>query len=54
MEKRVESHLFGFDRIVYGKEVRIYFEKKLRDEIKFSSKNNLIEQIRKDIENLRI
>jgi len=54
MEKRVESHLFGFDRIAYGKEVTVYFEKKLRDEIKFSSKNNLIEQIRKDIENLRI
>jgi len=54
MEKRVESHIFEFDRIVYGKEVKIYFETKLRDEIKFKSKNNLIEQIKKDIENLRI
>jgi riboflavin kinase/FMN adenylyltransferase len=54
MEKRVESHLFGFDRIVYGKKVKVYFEKKLRNEIKFSSKNNLIDQIKKDIENLRI
>jgi len=34
--------------------VKIYFETKLRDEIKFKSKNNLIEQIKKDIENLRI
>jgi riboflavin kinase/FMN adenylyltransferase len=54
MEKRVESHIFEFDRIVYGKEVKIYFASKLRDEIKFKSKNNLIEQIKKDIENLRI
>lgn len=54
MEKRVEAHLFEFDRIVYGKEVKIYFESKLRDEIKFASKDNLIVQIKKDIENLRI
>ncbi|MCI0471486.1 MAG: bifunctional riboflavin kinase/FAD synthetase [Candidatus Aminicenantes bacterium] len=54
MEKRVEAHLFEFDRVVYGKEVKIYFESKLRDEIKFASKDNLIVQIKKDIENLRI
>lgn len=54
VEKRIESHIFEFDKIVYGKAVKIFFERKLRDEIKFASKNNLIDQIKKDIKNLRI
>ncbi len=53
-EKRVETHIFDFDRIVYGKYVKVYFEKKIRDEIKFESKRNLIEQIKKDIENIKV
>ena len=53
-EKRIESHIFKFDRIVYGKMAKVSFERKLRDEMKFSSKTNLIEQIKKDIENIRV
>ncbi|UCH93538.1 MAG: bifunctional riboflavin kinase/FAD synthetase [Candidatus Aminicenantes bacterium] len=53
-EKNVESHIFDFDRKIYGKRVNIYFEKKLRDDMKFDSKMSLIKQIKKDIENLKV
>ena len=53
-EKKVESHLFDFDRKIYGKRVKIFFQKKLRGEVKFESKKNLINQIKKDIENLKV
>jgi riboflavin kinase/FMN adenylyltransferase len=53
-EKKVESHIFKFDRIVYGKFAKIFFQKKIRDEIKFESIENLIEQIKKDINNIII
>jgi riboflavin kinase/FMN adenylyltransferase len=53
-EKKVESHIFAFDRKIYGKRVKIFFEKKLRGEMKFASQRSLIQQIRKDIENLKV
>ncbi len=53
-EKKVESHIFNFDKEIYGRWVIIFFERKLRDEIKFDSKSNLIKQIEKDIENLKV
>ncbi len=53
-EIKVESHIFDFSRKIYGKQVKIYFEKKLRDDMKFESKISLINQIKKDIENLKV
>jgi riboflavin kinase / FMN adenylyltransferase len=53
-EKKVESHIFDFESNVYGKHVKIFFEKKLRDDIKFDTEKGLIKQIRKDIENLNV
>jgi len=53
-EKRVESHIFDFDRTVYGKSVRIFFERKLRDEIRFVSGQDLVEQIKKDIARVKV
>jgi riboflavin kinase/FMN adenylyltransferase len=53
-EKKVEAHIFDFNREIYGKQVKIYFEKKLRDDMKFESKLSLINQIKKDIENLKV
>jgi riboflavin kinase/FMN adenylyltransferase len=46
----VETHIFGFNERIYGKPVRIFFLKKIRDEIKFHTRHELVEQIRKDIE----
>jgi len=53
-EKRVESHIFDFDRTVYDKAVRIFFERKLRDEMRFVSGQDLVEQIKKDIERVKV
>ncbi len=51
---KIETHIFNFSKSVYGEPVRIFFEKKIRDEIKFSSKNELIEQIKNDILQIRV
>jgi len=53
-EKKVEAHIFDFNREIYGQQVKIYFEKKLRDDMKFESRSGLINQIKKDIENLKV
>lgn len=45
----LEVHLFAFNGTLYGEHLQVEFLKKLRDEIKFSSFNALIEQIRNDI-----
>ena len=44
----VEVHLLGFNGNIYGKELKIYFIEKIRDEIKFDSVDKLKEQIQKD------
>ncbi len=41
----VESHLLDFTQDIYGDEIRVSFIKKLRDEKKFPSVNDLVEQI---------
>ncbi|MBP9681213.1 MAG: bifunctional riboflavin kinase/FAD synthetase [Bacteriovorax sp.] len=45
----VETHLFDFNRDIYGEEMRVSFLKKLRDEKKYSSVNDLISQIDIDV-----
>lgn len=49
----VETHLLDFNRDIYGEEVRVVFLKKLRDEKKFSSVNDLICQIDQDVKSSR-
>lgn len=44
----VESHLLGFTHDIYGEEIKVSFIKKIRDEKKFSSVNDLVAQISKD------
>jgi len=46
---KVETHVPGFQRTVYGKRVRIHFIDKIRDEKEFASAQALAEQIRLDI-----
>lgn len=48
-ENNLEIHLFDTDESLYGEILQVYFLHKLRDEIKFSSVDDLIVQIRKDI-----
>lgn len=44
----IETHIFNFEKDIYNKEIEIFFIKKLRDEKKFNSKEELINQIKKD------
>ena len=48
-EYRAESHIIGFSGNLYGRNPRIEFIDYLRDEMKFSSPSQLVEQIKKDI-----
>jgi len=47
--RRIEVHIFNFHKKIYGKDLEILFVKKIRNELKFSSKEALIRQIRIDI-----
>lgn len=47
-EIHVESHLLDFTQDIYGDEIRVSFIKKLRDEKKFPSVNDLVTQIAVD------
>ncbi len=51
---RIESHIIGFNRKIYGEYVKINFKKLIRREIKFTSKKALIDQIEMDIESIKL
>ena len=46
----IEANLFGLDDDIYGKELKIYFISRMRDEMKFNSCEELVEQLHKDKE----
>jgi riboflavin kinase/FMN adenylyltransferase len=48
----LEAHLIGFTGDLYGKEIEIEIEKKIREVIRFENDEKLREQIRKDINNI--
>lgn len=50
----IENYLLNFNEEIYGKIITIKFVKKIRDEIKFKSVNQLIEQLNKDKKYLQI
>ncbi len=52
-ETVLETHLFDFDRDIYGRYVDIEFCRKLRDEKKFASFEALKQQIQRDAEQAR-
>jgi len=45
----VEAHLLDFHQEIYGKDVRLEFVERLRDELKFDSVEKLLEQIWQDV-----
>jgi riboflavin kinase/FMN adenylyltransferase len=45
----VESHVLGFEGDVYGREVRLFFVDRLRDERQFASADELAAQIARDV-----
>ena len=46
----MEINIFEFDKDIYGEKIYINFLTRLRNEIKFASKEELIEQLHKDKE----
>ena len=48
----LEVHIFDFNDDIYDADLTVYFKKFIRDEIKFSSIDELIQQISKDIEEI--
>ncbi|MEW5951531.1 MAG: bifunctional riboflavin kinase/FAD synthetase [Elusimicrobia bacterium] len=49
-----EAHILDFSQDIYGEEIEIFFESKIRDEFKFSSKEELVTRIKEDIRLARI
>ncbi|TXF12047.1 bifunctional riboflavin kinase/FAD synthetase [Pelomicrobium methylotrophicum] len=47
----LEVHLFDFDRLIYGRHLRVNFLAKLRDEEKYPDLETLARQIGRDVEN---
>jgi riboflavin kinase/FMN adenylyltransferase len=48
-----EVHILDFDKEILGKNIRVNFIKRIRDEMKFPDIETLSSQMRKDIENIR-
>ncbi len=46
----VETHIFDFDEEIYGEEVTVTLIKRIRDIVKFDNKQQLVEQINKDVQ----
>ncbi|HOF20788.1 MAG TPA: bifunctional riboflavin kinase/FAD synthetase [Bacteroidales bacterium] len=49
--RSVEVNIFDFDRDIYGSELEIVFRYRMRDEVKFSGRDELARQMRKDMDN---
>ena len=47
-KKNVETHIFNFNKELYGKHIKVEFLKMIRDEVKFASTDELSEQIARD------
>ena len=46
--KNMETHIFDFNKDIYGKEIRVEFLEKIREEKRFESMEELAAQIKKD------
>ncbi len=53
VKKRVEVYILDFNEMIYGKKLEIFFRLYLRPEKQFKSKEALIEQLQKDIEDVK-
>ncbi|MBF0777496.1 bifunctional riboflavin kinase/FAD synthetase [Streptococcus cuniculi] len=47
-ELRLEAHIFGFERYIYGETITIYWLEKIRDMIKFDGIDALMTQMKED------
>lgn len=49
----IETHIFDFDKDIYGREIKVEFIKKIRPEMKFPSVEALAQQIERDCKTAR-
>ncbi|MER0123680.1 bifunctional riboflavin kinase/FAD synthetase [Streptococcus sp. ZJ93] len=47
-ELRLEAHIFGFERYIYGEKITIYWLEKIREMIKFDGIDALMTQMKED------
>jgi len=47
-QRIIESNIFGVNEVLYGKEITVNFLRRIRSEIKFSSKEELVTQLHND------
>lgn len=47
-KKNIETHIFDFNKELYGMNIRVEFLQKLRDEVRFENVEQLSQQIEKD------
>ena len=52
-EMSTETHILDFNEDLYGQELKVFFHRRLRDEIQFQSEEALVVQIRKDMESAK-
>lgn len=52
--KTIETYILDFNREIYGEQMTIRFKKYLRSEEKFESREDLIEQMHKDVQEARV
>jgi riboflavin kinase / FMN adenylyltransferase len=53
-ESRIEAHLLDFEGDLYGRVVDVGFQERIREERRFSGVDELVGQIRRDVEEARI
>lgn len=51
--RTIETHILDFDADIYDEVIKVTFKKRIRDEIRFESKEKLTEQIVIDVESAR-
>ena len=49
----MESHILDFNEDIYDKEIEVCLIKKVRDKMKFKSKEDAENQFKKDIQNVK-
>tara|TARA_B100000929_G_scaffold290029_1_gene282320 strand:- start:373 stop:1305 length:933 start_codon:yes stop_codon:yes gene_type:complete len=52
-EQTIETYILDFDKNIYGQSLSISFYEKLRNELTFDSVDNLIEQMKSDVSEVR-
>lgn len=47
-EIKIETHIFDFEGDIYGEDIEVFFDERIRSEHKFNSKDELANQLKKD------